>query len=161
VHLALTANTPLLRHKLERGYPHVVLLFRTKGFNNLKLAALPNNTKAWRSKWQCQPVTNKEDIARLMRSHDEHRRYPSLEILVENFLPLSHLESVLAITDDEASLISDFCKLLPSRPEFPVRLAPNLRPPGYTAKNLDVISDYFASFKWGQNAPTPPSLTFD
>ena len=92
VHLSLTADTPLLRDKLTKGYPHALLVFPRAAVLALPhVALLPYNAKAWRSRAANQPVTDAGEMAELLRRHAETGRFPSLEVLVRYGLGLDTL----------------------------------------------------------------------
>ena len=93
VHLSFDKNTPLLRDKLAKGMPHVVLTFDA-GAAYLsepeRCALLPFNTKSWRSRSALQAVADPVEMVFHLRRRAEFGRFPSLEFLVEERLSLAH-----------------------------------------------------------------------
>ena len=106
VHLATRPDTPLLRDKLARGYPHALLEFDRAAVLALpEVALLPYNTKAWHTRSVYVPVTDAAEKAELLRVHDEGRQFPSLEVLVHYGLDFTHLAKIIFAAEDECRWI--------------------------------------------------------
>ena len=72
------------------GYPHALLAFEREAVLALpQVSLLPYNTKAWRSRAACQPVTDPSEKAALLRRHADTGRFPSMEVLVQYGLALT------------------------------------------------------------------------
>jgi hypothetical protein len=88
VHLSLKSRTPLLADKRAKGYPHALI-----AWDRAAVLALPGvgllrfNTKRWAHRDDFLPVTDPEEKAALLTAQ-ARGRYPSLEVLVPERLPL-------------------------------------------------------------------------
>jgi hypothetical protein len=106
VHLSTRPDTPLLKDKLARGYPHALLVFDRAAVLALpEVALLPYNTKAWHSKADYVPVTDAAEKTEMLRRHDETHRYPSLEVLVHYGLDFAHLQKIVFSDEEERQWI--------------------------------------------------------
>lgn len=158
VHLSLTAETPLLRDKLRRGYPHALLAFDREAVLGLPgVALLPGNAKAWRSRAALQPVTDAEEKAALWRRHFETGRFPSLEVLVQYGLDLALLEQIAFTNDTEREKTSDLLASLNLTPPVPlsVRQLPSSEDDGAATWA------YFADCRAAGRLLPPPDIPFD
>lgn len=164
VHLSLASDTPLLRDKLTLGYPHALLAFEREAVLALpQVALLPYNTKAWRSRAACRPVTDPSEKAALLRRHADTGRFPSLEVLVQYGLDLSSLVQVAFVTEEERAWVADLLHALALPPPAPLVVAPKLfsNAQGYTATTGEAISAYFASCRASGALLPPPAIPFD
>jgi hypothetical protein len=160
VHFSLSADTPLLRDKLAKGMPHVVLVSSSENFGEVAWSVLPYSTKAWRSKWQCRPVSEPFEMERILRMHDEGIRYRGLEILVQDRFPLANLSEIIVHCAEEADLVN---RLLQSRnlSGVPLSLSDARFAENYIPCRLEEIAEYFENcWKEGKIQP-PPNLEFD
>lgn len=102
VHLSMRPGTPLLKDKLARGYPHALLQFDRAAVLALpEVALLPYNTKAWHSKAAYVPVTDTDEKTEMLRRHENHHHFPSLEVLVHYGLDFTHLQKIVFPDDEE------------------------------------------------------------
>jgi hypothetical protein len=161
VHFSLVPETPLLAHKRRLGYPHAVLELDIRHCPDLRFAVLSCSTKAWRSKWQCQPITERHDVERLIRLSTEGNRLRNLEFLIKHRVPLRFLRRIYVATPAERDLVLELLhEVAPNLCEglSVVGGTPN---PQYTPKNLDLIADYFRQFVAVGISPEMPQLPFD
>ena len=162
VHLSLNADTPLLRDKFAKGYPHALLVFDRAAVLALTHAALlPFNTKAWRARAVCQPVTDAGEMAELLRRHAETGRFPSLEVLVRYGLGLDLVTQIAfpdAASHAATTALVNALSLLTSAP---LTIAPTLFPALAPPPLSDALQDYFAASCAAGMLLPPPDLPFD
>jgi hypothetical protein len=104
VHCALSLMTPLLRHKLARGMPHVVFTFaRDELLQNEPCALLPCNTKTWRMRAGLQPVVEPSEISGLLRAIDSRTVSSSVELLVRWRLPMHRCRRIICFRESDAA----------------------------------------------------------
>lgn len=163
VHLSLRPDTPLLRDKMGRGYPHALLAFAREPVLALpQVALLPFNTKAWRSRADLQPVTDEPDKAALLRRHTESGRPPSLEVLVHYGLGLTSLTQVAFLSDDERRQVAELLSSLALIPPAPLVTMPALFPcVEYRPTTGDALAAYFARCRAAGSLLPPPDIPFD
>jgi len=163
IHLSLRPDTPLLRDKMGRGYPHALLVFAREPVLALpQVALLPFNTKAWRSRADLQPVTGEPDKAALLRRHRETGRPPSLEVLVRYGLGFEFLTRVVFLTDDERAQVADLLGALALAPPAPLAVAPSLFPRAdYRPTTGEPLAAYFARCRAAGSLLPPPDIPFD
>ena len=164
VHLSLRPDTPLLRDKLRRGYPHALLAFDCEAVLALPgVALLPCNTKAWRTRAACQPVTDASERADLLRRHADTGRFPSLEVLVHYGLDLVHLLQVAFVSDEERRWVSEL--LIAVSLDAPALLitSSELFPPAadYRATTGGALTAYFFACREAGALLPPPAIPFD
>ncbi len=163
VHLSLRADTPLLRDKLQKGYPHILFLFDAPAVLQLPETALVRyNAKAWRSKSAFVPVADSEDKDRILRQHAAGR-YPSLEVVVKYGLSLAHVQQIAFATLQEQAMIEDLLKILGMVIATPFMTHPGLFPDvaNYQPTTLKAISQYFEQCCRYQRLISPPPIPFD
>lgn len=162
IHLSLTADTPLLRDKLAKGYPHALLVFDRAAVLALPhVALLPFNTKAWRSRAACQPVTDAGEMAELLRSHTETGRFPSLEVLVRYGLGFEALTQIVFPDPASCEAISALVAPLALPVPAPLIAAPALFPALAPPSLSDALLDYFSACHAAGVLLPPPDLPFD
>ncbi len=163
VHLSLRPDTPLLRDKMGRGYPHALLVFAREPILALpQVALLPFNTKAWRSRAALQPVTDDLDKAALLRRYAVTGRPPSLEVLVRYGLGLASLTRVAFLSDDEGQQMADLLGALTLVPPAPLVTAPALFPRAeYCPTTGDALAAYFTQCRAAGSLLPPPDIPFD
>lgn len=164
VHLSLVPDTPLLRDKLRLGYPHALLAFEREALLALpQVALLPYNTKVWRSRAACRPVTDEAEKATLLRRHEDTGRFPSLEVLVHYGLDLTSLVKVSFLTGEERAWIADLLPALSLPPPAPLAVAPELFPSAgdYRAVTGALITAYFDACRASGALLPPPLIPFD
>lgn len=164
VHLSLDPDTPLLRDKLARGYPHALLAFDREATLALPdIALLPYNTKAWRTRAACQPVTDVSEKAALLRRHANTGRFPSLEVLVHYGLDLAFLAQVAFVTEKECAWVTDLMSALALPSPAPLVTAPDLFPESedYRVTTGDQIRVYFDACRQAGALLPPPLIPFD
>ena len=162
VHLSLAADTPLLRDKFAKGYPHALLVFPRVAVLALPHAALlPFNTKAWRSRADCQPVTDTGEMAELLRRHAETGRFPSLEVLVRYGLGLDTLTQIAFPDAASCKAVSALVNALALPTPAPLVIAPALFPALAPPPLSDALRDYFAACDATATLLPPPNLPFD
>lgn len=161
VHLSLDADTPLLRDKFARGYPHALLVFDRAAVMRLPhVALLPFNTKAWRSRAACQPVTDAVEMADLLRRRAETGRFPSLAVLVRYGLGLDALTQIAFPDAASCEAVSALVGTLTLPVPAPLTLAPALFP-ALPPPLSDALRDYFAACHTAGTLLPPPDLPFD
>lgn len=164
VHLSLEPDTPLLRDKLKQGYPHALLAFERRPILALPhVALLPYNTKAWRTRAACQPVTDEAEKAALLRRHADTGRFPSLEVLVHYGLDLTHLVQVAFATDEERAWVADLLHALALAFSAPLITAPELFPSveDYMPTTGAQMTAYFTACRQAGALLPPPMIPFD
>ena len=164
VHLSLCSDTPLLRDKLERGYPHALLVFeRDLVLTQPEVALLPYNTKAWRSRSACQPVTDEAEKRELLRRHTEFGHFPSLEVLVHYGLDFEHLRQIAFLTDDERLWVSVLLPNVALTAPAPLITSSNLFPAvsNYQPTTQSAVLAYFTDCRASGQVLTPPAILFD
>lgn len=164
VHLSLRSDTPLLHDKLAKGYPHALLVFDRAAVLALpEVALLPYNTKAWRTRAACQPVTDALERANLLRRHADTGRFPSLEVLAHYGLDLTHLAQIAFVTDEERLWITDLLPGLAITSPAPLVTAPNLFPRvgDYLPTTGSAITAYFDACRAAGTLLPPPPIPFD
>ncbi|MBC8137548.1 MAG: hypothetical protein H8F28_16830 [Fibrella sp.] len=162
VHLSPMPKTPLLRDKQEKGYGHVLLAFhRTITLALPGTALLRFNTKRWAHRDDFVPVLGEEEKTVLWGAH-ESGKYPSLEILVPQKLPLAPYAAGLHVASGEDAFLLEtlIATLALSAP--PVSFSPTSFP---SADNIpfDVtaVQEYFAACQTAGRVLPPPLLPFD
>ncbi len=162
VHLSLTADTPLLRDKFAKGYPHALLVFDRAAVLALPhVALLPFNTKAWRTRADCQPVTDTGEMAELLRRHIETGRFPSMEVLVRYGLGFEALTQIAFPDLASCQAVSDLVSLLALPVPAPLTFAPVLFPALPPPPLSEALRDYFAACRSVGTLLPPPDLPFD
>ncbi len=164
VHLSLASDTPLLRDKLAFGYPHALLVFERETILALpQVALLPYNTKAWRTRAACRPVTEEAEKADLLRRHADTGRFPSLEVLVHYGLDLTPLVQVAFVTEEERAWVTDLLQTLDLPFPAPLVTVPELFPSvgGYAPATGEQITAYFAACRAAGTLLPPPAIPFD
>lgn len=163
VHLALRPDTPLLRDKLAKGYPHALLVFdRAAVFALPHVALLPYNTKAWRTRAACQPVMEPSEKAALLHAHTQTGRCPSLEVLVHYGLDLAPLVELRFVTEDECRMMQELLPALALTAPAPMTTHQTLLPPGgYWPTTGLAIDAYFAACRQAGSLLPPPAIPFD
>lgn len=164
VHLSLCADTPILRDKLALGYAHALLVFdRSPVLARPDAALLPYNTKAWRTRSACQPVSDPVERAALLRRHEITGRFPSLEVLVHYGLDLTPLVQIRFATEEERQGVEDLLATLSLPAPAPLVTRPSLLPPGVTYRPTTggAVSDYFGACREAGVLLPPPHIPFD
>ena len=163
VHLSTRPDTPLLRDKLVRGYPHALLQFYRAAVLSLpEVALLPYNTKAWHSKADYVPVTDAAEKAEMLRVHDKASRYPSLEVLVHYGLDFAHLQKIVFPDNEERQWIIALLAALNCSLPAALVYAGDLFPPYNCGGETRIAtSDYFAACHEANLLLSPPPIPFD
>ena len=164
VHLSLVPDTPLLRDKLRLGYPHALLAFDCAAVLALpQVALLPYNTKAWLSRAACRPVTELSEKEALLRRHADTGRFPSLEVLVQYGLDLTHLVYIAFATEQERAGVADLFSALVLTSPAPLVVTPELFPDAedYAATTGEQIAAYFDACRAAGLLLMPPAIPFD
>ena len=162
VHLSLTADTPLLRDKIAKGYPHALLVFPRAAVLALPHAALlPYNAKAWRSRAANQPVTDPAEMAELLRRHAETGRFPSLEVLVRYGLGLDLVTEVAFPDAASHAAAAALINALSLPAPAPLTVAPALFPALPPPPLSDALRDYFAACCAAGTLLPPPDWPYD
>ena len=162
VHLSTRPDTPLLRDKLARSYPHVLLEFGREAVMALPgVALLPYNTKAWHTRSAYVPVTDAAAKAEMLRRHDEEHHLLSLEVLVHYGLDFAHLTKIGFAAEDECqwacALLAALC--LPAL--VPLNADPALAVLYRPAETRLSTRDYFAACVAARRVLPPPDIAFD
>lgn len=162
VHFSLDADTPLLRDKFARGYPHALLVFdRATVLSLPHVALLPFNTKAWRSRAACQPVTDAVEMADLLRRRAETGRFPSLAVLVRYGLGFEALTQIAFPDAASYEAVSALGNALALPIPAPLTLAPALFPALPPPPLSEALLEYFAACRVAGTLLPPPELPFD
>ena len=164
VHLALRPDTPLLRDKLVKGYPHALFVFDREAVLGLpEVALLPYNTKAWRSRSAYLPITDPQEKSDLLKEQAETKHFPSLEVLVHYGLSLSLAKYIAFVSDTECSLVANTLALCAISYSTPMVIDCSLfpLPEQYLAITEMAISDYFSACQRAGKLLSPPAIPFD
>lgn len=164
VHLALRPDTPLLRDKLVKGYPHALFVFDREAILGLpEVALLPYNTKAWRSRSAYLPVTDPQEKSNLLKEQAETKHFPSLEVLVHYGLSLSLVKHIAFVSEAECSLIANTLALCAISCSAPLVIECSLfpLPEPYLPITEMAISDYFSACQRAGKLLSPPAIPFD
>lgn len=162
VHLSTRPDTPLLKDKLARGYPHVLLEFDRDAVLALpEVALLPYNTKAWHTRSAYVPVTEAAEKAEMLHQHNETHRFPSLEVLVHYGLDFAHLATIAFAADNECQWACDLLAALRLPVSVPLAPDPALAAV-YTPGEMRFLTrDYFAACMVAHCVLPPPNIAFD
>ena len=162
VHLATRPDTPLVKDKLARGYPHVLFEFRRDAVLALpEVALLPYNTKAWHTRAAYAPVTDPAEKAALLRRHDETHRFPSLEVLVHYGLDFAPLQKIRFAADEECQWAGELAAALELTLPLPLTTDPALAALYKPGKTRRLTRDYFDDCLRAGAVLPPPDITFD
>ncbi len=162
VHLSTRPDTPLLKNKLARGYPHVLLHFDREAVLNLpEVALLPYNTKAWHTRASYVPVIDAAEKAALLRRHDEEHQFPSLEVLVHYGLDFAHLAKIAFAAEDEYQWACELLAALRLPVSMPLAADPTLAALYKPAETRLSTRDYFAACIAVSCVLPPPDIAFD
>ncbi len=162
VHLSLRPDTPLLRDKLARGYPHALLVLDRAAVLALpEVALLPYNTKAWQSKAAYVPITDAAEKMELLRVHGETHRYPSLEVLVHYGLDFAHLQTILFPNEEERQWFVALMTALDCKLPVVAECAADVFPPYNCGDTRLATRDYFTSCCAAGLLLPPPPIPFD
>ncbi len=162
VHLSLTADTPLLRDKFAKGYPHALFVFDRAAVLSLPhVALLPFNTKAWRTRAACQPVTDTGEMADLLRRHADTGRFPSLEVLVRYGLGLDLVTQIAFPDAASCEAVTALVNTLALPAPVPLTIVPALFPALPPPPLINALHEYFAACCAAQAVLPPPDLPFD
>ncbi|MGO8672233.1 MAG: hypothetical protein ACLQVD_12810 [Capsulimonadaceae bacterium] len=162
VHLSPSPSTPLVQDKVARGFPHVLFVFAGPAVLSLpEVAALPYNTKAWRTRAASVPVTDAAERDVLFRRYLGRGRLASLEILVKYGLSLEFAVEALFLTDEELRVTTDVLARL-ALPFPPATVDPDrFGSPSYAPRTLAAIAEYFARCVDSGVVHPPPDVEFD
>lgn len=162
VHLATRPETPLLKDKLARGYPHVRFEFDREAVLNLpEVALLPYNTKAWHTRSAYVPVTDAAEKAEMLRRHDAAHCFPSLEVLVHYGLDFASLQKIHFAADDECQWTRDLLTVLDFDAPAPLAADPALAALYQPRETRLLTHDYFAACIVAKCVLPPPDIAFD
>ncbi len=164
IHLSLRPDSPLLRDKLRKGYPHALLVFDRQAVLAMpQVALLPYNTKAWRTRASSRPVTDPVEKAALLRRHLETGRCPSLEVLVHYGLDLAALVQVRFVTEEEQGWVEELRQALALPTPAPWVADADLFAlcDGYRPVTGAAIAAYFAACERANSLLPPPPIPFD
>ena len=163
VHLSTRFDTPLLRDKLARGYPHALLQFDRAAVLSLpQVALLPYNTKAWRSRSAYVPITDAAEKAEMLRRHDETHLFPSLEVLVHYGLDFIHLQKIAFAAEDEYQWVTGLLTALAWQAPLVLEVDAALFPPsGKDGETRLATRDYLAACSEAGRLLPPPGIVFD
>ena len=162
VHLSTRPDTPLLRDKLARGYPHVLLEFDRDAVLALpEVSLLPYNTKAWHTRSAYVPVTDPADKAEMLRRHDDTHHFPSLEVLVHYGLDFASLQKIHFAADDECRWARELILALRLQVSVTSAVDPVLAALYQPAETRLLTRDYFEACIAAQCVLPPPDIAFD
>ncbi|MBC7806371.1 MAG: hypothetical protein H7145_09485 [Akkermansiaceae bacterium] len=161
VHLSPVPQTPLLRDKQEKGYAHVLLSFHREVTLALPgVALLKFNTKRWAHRDDFVPVRDADEKTAVWAAY-EAGKYPSLEVLVPQTLPLAPYAARLHVaTPVESEILQALIAAL-ALPAPPICLSPASFPLVSVATDDGEVSDYFAACRNAGRVLPPPLLPFD
>ena len=163
LHLSTRPDTPLLRDKLSRGYPHALLVFDREAVLSLpEVALLPYNTKAWRTRSAYLPITDASEKAEMLQRHDQTHLFPSLEVLVHYGLDFTHLKKIAFAADDEYQWITGLMTALDWKMPVTLEVDPELfSMPGGIGETRLVTHDYLTACCQAGRLLPPPDIAFD
>lgn len=162
VHLSTRPDTPLIKDKLARGYPHVLLEFDRKAVLALpEVALLPYNTKAWQTRSAYVPVTDAAEKAEMLRRHDEINHFPSLEVLVHYGLDFAHLTKITFAADDECQWVIELLATLTLEVAVPLGMHPALAALYQPGETRRLTRNYLAACGEAGCILPPPDIVFD
>jgi len=162
VHFAFDLSTPILADKLNKGYPHAVLIFDAFALGELPgHALLPYNTKAWRTRAAYALVTDSWEKSRLLHRHDSFRELQSLEFLVKYGVGLEALLSVAFVSASEQAAVERLCGDLSIPVGAKIHVESALAPPAYFPATGKDIESYFAACRAAGEVLKPPAIPFD
>lgn len=163
VHLSTRPDTPLLKDKLVRGYPHALFVFDRAAVLSLpEVALLPYNTKAWHSKAAYVPVTDAAEQAEMLRVHDAGQKFPSLEVLVHYGLDFAHLTQILFPDEEERQWVIALMAALSCEIPAPMEADTSLFPPYHNSgETRPATQVYFACCREAGLLLPPPPIPFD
>ena len=163
VHLSFKPHTPLLADKLAKGYPHAMLIFEAGALARMPAhALLAHNTKAWKSRAACLPVSDTIEKARLLKRYGQFRELQSLEFLVKYGIGLENLLSLVFVSRQEADWVRSLCDSIGIELPPAVRIEECLASVGYTPATRCAIEEYFADCRRVGSVLTPPAdIPFD
>ncbi|GAB4463061.1 MAG: hypothetical protein OHK0029_31080 [Armatimonadaceae bacterium] len=160
VHLSFAPQTPLLKDKLARGFPHVLLVFGAEIAREPDAAFVRYNAKAWRHREEFAPIREEAEKAAFLAEWQQGR-YPSAELLIENALPLlPHGREVWVGSDAEQDWLTGLLQDVGISCMLPVRVAELL------ARDTPVpvaseLMEYRNACQLSGQIVAPPSLPFD
>lgn len=162
VHLSLVGDTPLLRDKMGKGFPHALLAFEHADVLALPhVALLPFNTKAWKSRADCRPVTDDAEKTEILRRHADTGRFPSLEVLIRYGLGLETLTQIAFPDGASRDAVAALLDALSLPPPAPLSVNPALFPALAPPPLGDALRGYFAACRAAGTLLPPPDLPFD
>ena len=162
IHLSTRPETPLLKDKLARGYPHVLFEFDRDAILVLpEVALLPYNTKAWQTRAAYVPVTDPVEKADILRRHDENHNFPSLEVLVHYGLDFTHLQKISFAADDECQWIRDLLPAPSLQVSVPLVTDPALAALYMPTETRLLTRDYLVACGAAGRVLPPPDIAFD
>lgn len=162
VHLSTRPDTPLLKDKLARGYPHVLLEFDRDAILALpEVALLPYNTKAWQTRSAYAPVTAAAEKAELLRRHDETHHFPSLEVLVHYGLDFAHLQKISFVAEDECQWVGELLTVLALKLPVTSAMDPTLAALYQPGETRLLTRDYLVACRDAGCLLPPPDIAFD
>lgn len=162
VHLSPMPQTPLLRDKQEKGYGHVLLSFDRAATLAIPGAALLKyNTKRWAHRDDFTPIRDADEQTAIWTEYNSGK-YPSLEILIPQKLPLTPYATGLhLVSNADAELLKTFLATL-ALPAPPIHISPTLFPlPSSISDDSTAIHDYLIACQSANAALPPPLLPFD
>lgn len=162
VHLSPMPQTPLLRDKQEKGYGHVLLSFdRAATLAIPGVALLKYNTKRWAHRDDFTPIRDADEQAAIWTEY-ESGKYPSLEILIRQKLPLTpYATGMHLVSSEDAKLLETLLATLTSS-ALPIYVSPTLFPlPSNISDDSALIRDYLIACQSANTALPPPLLPFD
>lgn len=163
VHFSPRPDTPLLRHKLEKGYPHALFVFdAARVLDCPGSAVLPYNAKSWRHREDYAPIreaaAREAAIAAYLGG-----RHPGLEVVVPGIAPLSWARRLAFVNDEERRMVEDVAARIGIAAGVPVVTEPSLFPGvnEYHAVTLTQIDAYFTTCASRGSLAPPPRIPFD
>ncbi len=163
VHLSPTPRTPLLRDKQAKGYTHVLLSFdRTATLALPDVALLRFNTKRWAHRDDFVPVRGHEEKAAIWAAH-ESGKFPSLEVLIPQALPLIPFAAGLHVARSETAVLLETVIKALRMSAPPLFVSPDRFPlASESGGEHDVATlEYFAACRDAGEVLPPPPLPFD
>jgi hypothetical protein len=159
VHLSLTSVTPLLRDKLRKGYPHVLLAFDPVVFDLPGAAFCRYNAKSWGHRERFIPVTDPAEKAEILTAH-ANGRYPSLELILPERLPLfPYARCLYVASQKDADFLYSLHSLLPV-PGISLKVSAE-HFPQTCEYNRSPLEQYASSCRTAGVILAPPALPFD
>jgi hypothetical protein len=156
VHLAMKLHTPLLQHKLGKGYPHAALVYRAAPVLAMAgVGLMTQNTKSWRERSAYLPVLDAAEQAALLKQWSLGRRQ-GLEVLVPYGLSMEYLSEIVFFSPEHRDVIFAFTRAAGQTQPLTMDASTGFKP-----KENQELDTYLELCVRLGSAPHPPRIPFD